>query len=168
MVRQNIVAVYAADDCTIGLKADGTVVCTDPTRNYSSFSGIIDVASGYREPILLQDGTVKYLPDTKLQERVQNVLDIDVYLDTEIALKSDGTVYVCTNEKTETTRLRNKVKDWKDIVAVAAGNQHVLGLKKDGTILAAAYPVKFEVNGQKHTLIVEDGQTKVQDWDLWN
>lgn len=46
------------------------------------------------------------------------------------AVKADGSV--------QTSRLTQKTQTWTDIVAVAAGKSHVVGLRRDGTVLAAA------------------------------
>lgn len=46
------------------------------------------------------------------------------------AVKNDGSVL--------TTRLSQVTQEWTDIVAVAAGQSHVVGLRRDGTVMAAA------------------------------
>lgn len=46
------------------------------------------------------------------------------------AVKEDGSV--------QTSRLTQRTQAWTDIVAVAAGESHVVGLRRDGTVLAAA------------------------------
>ena len=43
------------------------------------------------------------------------------------------------------------VSDWKDIVAVSAGNGHTVGLKSDGTVVAV---------GEN-----DDGQCDVKSWN---
>lgn len=46
------------------------------------------------------------------------------------AVRNDGSVL--------TSRLSQATREWRDIVAVAAGESHVVGLRRDGTIMAAA------------------------------
>ena len=43
-----------------------------------------------------------------------------------------------------------KVQDWRDIVAVAAGYRHTVGVKSDGTVVAVSRN--------------KGGQCDVQDW----
>ena len=45
------------------------------------------------------------------------------------------------------------VKDWKNIVAVSAGDDQTVGLKSDGTVVAVGD--------------YEYGQCDVSDWKLW-
>lgn len=68
-------------------------------------------------------------------------------LDFYAMLEEDGTVRLGGEPVLE---LEMAVSDWQDIVAVAAGNQHLLGLKKDGTVVAA---------GKN-----QDLQCEVDDW----
>jgi len=44
-----------------------------------------------------------------------------------VGLKSDGTVIA--------VGIINKTQDWRDIVAISAGNDHTVGLKSDGTVV---------------------------------
>ena len=61
-------------------------------------------------------------------------------------LKSDGTVVAVGNNSDG----QCDVSDWKDIIAVSAGEAHVVGLKSDGTVVAVG----------KNS----DGQCNVSDW----
>ena len=60
--------------------------------------------------------------------------------------KEDGTVtYIGIPGE-----MKDEIERWSDIVSVAAGNFHALGLKKDGTVVAA---------GKNHL-----GQCNVTEW----
>ncbi len=59
-----------------------------------------------------------------------------------VILLSDGTVRIA--ESTNSFYSADDVTGWSDIVAISAGNYHLLGLTKDGTVVA----VGSNVNGQ--------------------
>ena len=63
-----------------------------------------------------------------------------------VGLKSDGTVVAVGNND----YVQCDVADWRDIVAVSAGDYHTVGLKSDGTVVA--------VGNNKY------GQCGVVDW----
>lgn len=80
--------------------------------------------------------------------------------------------------------------DWRDIVAVAAGSSHTVGLRSDGTVVAAGYGNACKVSdwrdivavacGDFHTVglrsdgkvvavgFTEQGQCNVEGWKLFN
>ena len=67
------------------------------------------------------------------------------------ALKKDGTVVTTKGPDNKNLNAGQcDVSDWKDIVSLACSARQTIGLKKDGTVVAAGY------NG--------DGQTDVDDW----
>ncbi len=72
-----------------------------------------------------------------------------------LALKADGTLHysVVADEMTDLQQLDKlckTVESWKDLCSVVAGYNHVVGLKNDGTVVAA---------GKN-----DAGQCNVQDW----
>lgn len=67
---------------------------------------------------------------------------------TTFAVQKDGTVIATS----ETVALL--VKGWTDIVAVAEGNEYVVGLKCDGTVVAAGRNDKGQLNVEQWTDIV--------------
>ena len=62
-----------------------------------------------------------------------------------IGLKSDGTVLAVGNNKSG----QCEVSEWRDIVAISAGNTHTVGLKADGTVVAVGNNIcdECEVSG---------------------
>ena len=56
------------------------------------------------------------------------------------------------------------VSDWRDIIAVAAGGRHTLGLKADGTVVAAGITDGREVDFDAATSSNDYGQCNVSDW----
>lgn len=66
------------------------------------------------------------------------------------ALKSDGTVQITKNTYFNDSVLPN-VSSWNNIIQIDASDMHIIGLKKDGTVVAS---------GGKN----EKGECNVQDW----
>ncbi len=67
-----------------------------------------------------------------------------------VILLSDGTLRIV--EDTNNSYGQENVEGWTDIVAIAAGNYHLLALTKDGTVLA----VGSNLNGQCDTAALRD------------
>ena len=106
---KNITAIAAGDSCTIGLKKDGTCLVAGPESNYLS--------SLYE------------------QNRIRAVAEAYGH---RVLLYNDGKVNtlfkVYSSHSTSVECLYTG--RWTDITAVAAGKNHTVGLKKDGTVLA--------------------------------
>lgn len=69
------------------------------------------------------------------------------YIPMTIGLKANGTVVMDGPVNEE---IRKEVSSWRNIIAISAGNSHIVGLKKDGTVVAAG--------DNKY------GQCEVDDW----
>lgn len=67
-----------------------------------------------------------------------------------VVLLSDGTVRIA--EGTNHSYSQADIAQWTDIVAIAAGNYHLLGLTKDGTVVA----VGSNLNGQCDTAAIQN------------
>ena len=70
-------------------------------------------------------------------------------------MKSDGTVLAVGNND----YVQCDVADWRDIVAVSAGDYHTVGLKSDGTVVATKY------TGVR---MLYFGRCDVAGWKLFN
>ena len=145
----------SANNHTVALKADGTVMATGNNAsrqcNVSNWEDIVAVSAGHNHTIGLKaDGTVVA---TGYNEYGQcdvlgwtDIVSVSAGNDCTIGLKTDGTVVaVGYNEYGQCD-----VLDWVDIVAVSAGHNYTIGLKADGTVVAA---------GRNHF-----GQCNVSDW----
>jgi hypothetical protein len=64
---------------------------------------------------------------------------ISVCTDTAIALKSDGTVYATSSDDPD---LQSKVSDWDHIKWVCAGDDFVMGVREDGTVVMTDPPAE--------------------------
>lgn len=130
LLSQRSGRIAAGNDFTIGLKDDGTVLATGYNFNkqcdVASWENIVAVAAGHRHTVGLRaDGTVAVAGAPigygySFRSAVNAIVPI-----------GDSDVY-----------------KWKDIVAIAAGNDFTLGLKSDGTVVAAGNNkyVQFDVS----------------------
>ena len=67
-------------------------------------------------------------------------------------MKKDGTVVATGRYILDLIYGQCDVSGWKDIIAISAGDSHIVGLKADGTVVATGY--------NKY------GQCDVSDWIL--
>ena len=138
----------AGENCTIGLKTDGTVVAvgkySSEYLNVSAWKNIIAVdASLYSAVGLQSDGSVLasgYLSCQHEISKWENISDVEFSGGHVVGLKPDGTVVAAGDN----TRGQCNVSDWTDIVAVSADGSCTVGLRADGTVVAAGY----NANGQ--------------------
>ena len=114
-------AAIASSSChTVGLRSDGTVVATGDNQcgqcNVSSWYDIIAVAVGNRHTVgLRRDGTVVAVGNNSI---------------TKSGLFRDRR----RHGRIETGQCN--VNNWHDIIAIAAGDTHTVGLRSDGTVVA--------------------------------
>ena len=86
-------------------------------------------------------------------------VDADMYWDSIIALRQDGRVDAAGRSSAWNAGLRD-VSGWMDVVKVAAGAQHLLGLRADGTVYYAG-------DDERHARQVAQW-TNVKDIDAGN
>lgn len=104
---------------TVGLRTDGTVVWAGDRNHVIDVSGWRDIvsvaATNYKVVGLKSDGTV-----------------VVAVVPGSTRVKSDGTLVAV-----EDSFLSDyNVSDWRDIVSVKIGFDHIAGLKSDGTVVA--------------------------------
>lgn len=130
----DIVEVATGEEHTIGLKSDGTVVTTYNSfysKHYgdvSAWSDIVSVSAFGSSTIGLKaDGTVVYAPSSNTREETNPFADWTdiVAISGGYGIKADGTVVT----------LSGRFKDWSDIVNIFVGNDLVIGVKKDGSLV---------------------------------
>ena len=153
----NIVSVSGFDVITIGLKADGSVVTSGYVDGYNidttEWEDIVDVAAGSRYVVgVTSDGKVLGQGQHTNGEldnisEWENVVDVAAGWRTTVGLTNDGQVYVTGYGSEELKAELSKEEDeWKDVIAIATngggsdhrcrGKGHIVGLKKDGTVVA--------------------------------
>ena len=126
------------DGIAVGLKEDGTVmsaaadgtVVSGTTAGFSEWTQIGSIAAGNGEIVgVRSDGTVLSNRRTLSVSGAQLAAVGGDYVATVL---SDGTVDV-----SGISGGAANVYSWKDIVQTAAGAEHTVGLKSDGTVVAA-------------------------------
>ena len=161
---QNIVKIATCDSLTVGLKEDGRVTCTTIKGSLSNFGqsnvygwrDIQDIAVSTHATVgIRKDGKLVYCGNlSRIDDRIERLSDfvsVDIAENAFIALRSNGEV-VMFNPWTD-VGLGQWTK-WTDIVQVAAGYDHVVGLKADGTVMADGKNKEGECNVSKWQDIV--------------
>ena len=140
---RNIVAIAAGPDFTVGLKKDGTVIAAGNNSagqcNVTKWAGITAIAANAHYTIgLHKDGTLYSAGNVP-----GNLKDFSNYCFTGIAagpsfvaaLSPSGQVKITPSS----SALANRVRNWSDITAIAAGSyDHLVGLNSRGVPAAAA------------------------------
>ena len=123
----------------ICLRSDGTAQIAKDEQFVTVATDVVDMDGDY---YLHADGTVSTDGETRLfgWENVIQVADGGV----TAALHADGTVSVVGGNSCR------DAQEWTDIVAISVGTSHIVGLKSDGTVVAAG------ANG--------DDQCEVSEW----
>lgn len=149
----DIIAVSTGQQYIIGLKSDGTLVAQghngDGQVNIDDWTEIITISTGWRHTVGLDSngeihitgyGSEKQLK--QIEEHKEdwcNIVAISAGGGSSgnigttaytAALKQDGTVVT-----TLTGEIAEKVSKWEDIIAISAGDSHIVGLKSDGTVI---------------------------------
>jgi alpha-tubulin suppressor-like RCC1 family protein len=138
----DIVQVVMADNILAGLKKDGTVVISTTLDgediSTDSWENIEYLSAGYSQGIVgvTQMGTVMSTY-TEYSEEGNGISDI-AYGDYHIAIVyDDGTVSVKNNYGSVVSSSYGNVSTWRDMVSVACGESHTIGLKSDGPVSAS-------------------------------
>jgi alpha-tubulin suppressor-like RCC1 family protein len=98
--------IHINSNFAVGINENGTLVNTDPY--------VKEMASGWQNLIA-----------------VTAVCNEDIF-----ALRADGTVISNEMDSEQDFDQMYFVEDWKNIISIIGGSEHLLGLKKDGTVLA--------------------------------
>ena len=141
----DIVDLCVGFECTVGLKADGTVVAKDRDNRLphrvNSWKNIVAICTGYEFTIGLRaDGQLvnegAYTNGLRDVRNWENVTAIraggEKFREYVVGLKDDGTVVAAGENESG----RCNVSDWSGITAISAGNKHTVGLKSDGSVVA--------------------------------
>ena len=189
-VRLPIRKVSAGYTETLALLENGTVVSvgnhTDLSRVFS-WTDMTDVAAGWGYDLGLRaDGTVAWAGDSYTGacnvSDWKDIVAVAVGRYHSVGLKEDGSVVAAglneeyVNYITESGEGSSEsvpcgqcdVSDWTDIVAVAAGDFHTVGLRSDGTVVAAGSNRFTQVRnpGNPDAYLIDEvsNQCQVSDW----
>ena len=125
---------------TVGLRSNGTVIAVgkndDGQCNTSNWTGVVAIDAGYSHTVgLKSDGTVVAVGfDGAGQCDTSNWQNI-----VSIVATGNRTYYL------DSRGVFGSTWDWgtpitKDVVAIAASDDHIVGLKSDGTVIASVNP----------------------------
>ena len=155
----NIVAVATNGKKIIGLRSNGILISvdTDSGRRYYDWSHV--VALSKKGMFIVQDADSLYIPGApdKAGNSIAAVSEGKKFI---AALRKDGTVFTWRNMnqyhynyEATLAHLDDTIPDvstWNSIVAIDAGEGHLVGLKANGTVVASGNN--------------ECGQCNVSDW----
>lgn len=149
----DIIAVSTGQQYIIGLKSDGTLVAQghngDGQVNIDEWDNMIDVAAGWRHTVGLNAKGEIYITGLGSERQLKeidehksdwtNIIAIDAgggssgsigSMPYTVALKENGTAVT-----TLTGEIANEISEWSDIIAISAGDSHIVGLKSNGTVV---------------------------------
>ena len=165
---KGIVAVSAGGLHTVGLQADGRVVSAGMNMNGQCDTGkwddVVAISAGMIHTVGLRaDGKI-LVTGTSTGEFVDPlwndmIIDIVGGATFTVGLKQNGTILVEEHKKVYEF---NDGK-WQDIVALAA-YQQILGLKKDGSVVAYGQNKQGEMAAEKWTNIGQPPDQQIWKW----
>ena len=136
---REVTAIACGSFHTVGLRADGTVVAVGKNDynqcEVGEWQNVVAITCGSKCTVgLCADGTVLATGGAKKEVSTwRNVVAIACTkgdIDDIFGLCSDGTVVTDVYGRCE-------VRAWRDVVAIACSDSHAVGLRADGTVLAA-------------------------------
>lgn len=180
----DIVQISVGEQLIVGLKADGTLLCQGideelnkaATNGSNGWSGIVEIDTGWQHIVGLdQNGNIhiagynKDYLQNKMNEKKEEWENADIIAIATggsigsgkhgrghiVALKSDGHVIAAGDNEFG----QCEVSEWKDIVAIAAGDYHTVGLKSDGTVVTTQ-KIDFRHNG----IDFRDSSIEIAKW----
>lgn len=149
----DIISISAGEQYIIGLRTDGTLVAQghngDKQADIDDWHDIVAVSTGWRHTVGLKSNGQIYITGFGSKRQLEeianhkkdwtNIINISAgggssgdigATSFTAALKQDGSVVT-----TLTGEIAEKVSKWKDIIAISAGDSHIVGLKSDGSVV---------------------------------
>lgn len=149
----NIKQIAVYNKYIIGLKNDGSVVSAGKNDsnnsnllNVESWNDIKSITTSSYSIGLKNDGSLVSVDNNENVQEYNNIAALaqGSYSVYNVFLKKDGTLTPVKNKSWQ------EANEWKNIVQLCTTDSHIVGLKEDGTVVAA---------GKN-----EDGQCNVSDW----
>ena len=126
---RDIIAVTAADYATFGLKADGSIVCCGYNNYYmlQDWPKATAISGGsYALAALKENGEALISHESARSDELTDLAGIAVNTGYAVGLREDGST-VCSAAD---------LSDWRNIVAVSASANAILGLDSQGSVHA--------------------------------
>lgn len=171
----NIVSVSASSEFLAGLKEDGTVVIAKRRSHYnyridvSEWKDIVDISVGEQYVVGLRgDGTltaqgIDGYGETDIDDW-RDIVQIDTGWQHTVGLDKNGDIHIAGMYASELeTKIEDNPEEWTDIVSIATGGSsnsrtqgrgHIVGLRRDGTVVAVGDNTYGQCNVSTWTDIV--------------
>lgn len=159
----DVIAISTGQQYIVGLRSDGTLVAQGHNGDHQvdidgdEWTNIVAISAGWRHTVGLDsnggihitglgsDSQLKQINEYK--DDWNDIVDISAgggSGDTgtkafTVGLKKDKTVVT-----TLTGKIADEVNSWSDIIAISAGDSHIVGLKSDGTVMTTETGVSAE------------------------
>ena len=149
----DVIAISTGQQYIVGLRSDGTLVAQghngDNQVDIDSWSDIVAIATGWRHTVGLDSNgeiyitglgsnrQLEYIEDHK--DDWKNIIDIDAGGGTSEGIGTTPYTVALKQDRTVVTTLTNvnldKNNGWSDIIAISAGDSHIVGLKSNKTVI---------------------------------
>lgn len=156
---RDIVLVCNEEAFKVGLKSDGTVVCSKGFADVKRWRDIVGIAAGDRYVLGLKaDGTVvASCTDNSFGqcnvEQWRDVVKISAGFNHSVGLRADGTVVAVGDDAMGMCN----VSDWGDIVGISAGAFQTVGLRSDGTVVTTSEELSEAVSAWRDIVGISAG-----------
>ena len=136
----NIMAVAAGNDFSVGILRDGTAITCGKkhsnSRHIRGWKNVVAASAGAEDIIgLTADGTAIFSSNSSLAEWIwPNILSVEAsgYSTLLGVTKARGVVVGGCSDP----RFSSYIMNWTDIMAIASGSTHIVGLRSNGTVVA--------------------------------
>ena len=137
----DIVSVVLAGNTPVGLKSDGTMVSVAEADMPEEKAAAIAGSLTGKWAFIDTEGALRESNWRNIEMLAENVQDVSVGTDHVAAVRSDGTAYAHGGSGSYMN-----VYGWKNLVQIAAGEQHTVGLGSSGLPVAAGSNTNGQLN----------------------
>ena len=175
----DIVSIAAGYNHVVGLKSDGTVVACSNQINaeftkVEAWQGMTEVYAGdeFTAGRKSADSHWQIIGENKeLCKKISAWNDVQSiavlwYFDA-IGLTDSGHI-ITTSMSRANASLEDELAKWNNIIEIAAGLGHCVGLQADGTVIAAInHGFSSSEGSGGYEILYEYGESKINDWNIF-